>query len=170
MSRALPIGCLIFLYLLDATRCSTAAEPAAAGPSDPFAYCAAMGNIDMPAGGATPIPAALTPYLASALGLPARSTIAAEGYYWRCMSGAVYVCAVGANIPCDARADRAKRNTGAEHYCRENPDASFVPAYATGHASLYAWSCSAGKPVAGKPMSKLDHRGYRIDFWHRVSR
>jgi hypothetical protein len=53
-------------------------------------------------------------------------------------------------------------------YCRENPEATFVPAYATGHASIYSWSCSAGNAIPGKRLSKVDHRGFRVDFWHRL--
>jgi hypothetical protein len=45
-----------------------------------------------------------------------------------------------------------------------------VPAYATGHETLFAWSCSHGRAVPGKPMARLDPRGYRIDIWHKVVR
>jgi hypothetical protein len=138
--------------------------------SDPFAYCSRIGTIDKPSGGASPVPTVLAPYLARALGLSADSGFRPETYYWRCMNGAVYVCAVGANIPCDAKANRSKRNFGAEKYCQENREASVVPAYATGHGGIYAWSCSLGSAVRGKRMVKLDGRGYRIDIWHQVSR
>jgi hypothetical protein len=84
------------------------------------------------------------------------------------MNRAVYACAVGANIQCDAKADRRRRNAGAEIYCRDNPDAAVVPAYATGHATIYDWHCAAGHAVPGKPTAELDRRGYRVDFWHRV--
>jgi hypothetical protein len=169
MTRALPISRLICLSFLHASQQSFAADVGPTAPADPFAYCAAIHNIDIPIGGASPVPGALKPYLARALGLPANSAMVPESYYWRCMSGAVYVCAIGANIPCDAKADRARRNMGAEHYCRENPGATFVPAYATGHASIYSWSCSAGDAVPGRRMAKVDHRGFRVDFWYRVS-
>jgi|HubBroStandDraft_1064217.scaffolds.fasta_scaffold02542_7 hypothetical protein len=169
MTRGLPISCLAFLFCLDAGRHCCAADMGSTAPGDPFAYCAAIRNINTPVGGASPIPAALKPHVAEALGLPADSAIAPENYYWRCMSGAVYVCAVGANIPCDAKADRSRRNLGAEHYCRENRDATLVPAYATGHASIYSWSCSAGNTVPGKRLAKIDHRGFRVDFWYRVN-
>jgi hypothetical protein len=159
----------IFLFFLDTSQHCFAADIAAPIPGDPFAYCAVIRNIDTPVGGASPIPVALEPYLAKALGLPTNTAIAPESYYWRCMSGAVYVCAVGANIPCDAKADLAKRNLGAEHYCRENRNATFVPAYATGHATIYSWSCSAGKAFPGKPLAEVDYRGFRVDFWYRVN-
>jgi hypothetical protein len=168
MTRGLPISCLLLVFLLDAGRC-VAADTGSIAPGDPFAYCAAIRNIDTPADGGSPIPAALIPYLAKGLGLPANSALVPESYYWRCMSGAVYVCAIGANIPCEAKADLARRNLGAEHYCRENPDAILAPAYATGHASIYSWGCSAGKAVPGKRLAKIDQRGFRVDFWYRVN-
>jgi hypothetical protein len=161
---------LILLALLYANQPCFAADTRASVAGNPFAYCSAIRNIDTPVGGGSPVPSALKPYLAKALGVPANLAIAPESYYWRCMSGAVYVCAVGANIPCDEKADRAKRSLGAEHYCRDNRDAKVVPAYATGHASIYSWSCSAGKPVAGKLLAKVDQRGFRVDFWYRVNR
>jgi hypothetical protein len=169
MIRVLPIHCLIFLFCLDAGQRCFAAALGLTSPTDPVAYCAAVRNIDSPVGGASPIPAALKPYVARVFRLPADSAIVPENYFWRCMSGAVYVCAVGANIPCDAKADRARRNLGAEHYCRENPDATFVPAFATGHASIYSWSCSAGQALPGKRLAKIDKRGFRVDFWYRVN-
>jgi hypothetical protein len=169
MIRGLPICCLGFLFCLDAGPQCFAADTVATAPSDPFAYCAAVRNVDTPVGGASPIPAALKPYVARALGVPADSAVVPEIYYWRCMGGAAYVCAVGANIPCGAKADRARQNLGAEHYCRENPGATFVPAYAIGHASIYSWTCSAGQALPGKRLAKIDKRGFRVDFWHRVN-
>jgi hypothetical protein len=79
---------------------------------------------------------------AHALGLPDGRDFRPESYYWRCMNRMVFVCAIGANIPCGAKADLAKRNLGADKYCQDNPEATFVPAYATGHETLFAWSCS----------------------------
>jgi hypothetical protein len=169
MKRPLPIRLLGFLACLHASNCCLAADTDATAPGNPFAYCSAVRNIDTPVGGGSPIPSALNPYLAKALGLSPNLAITPESYFWRCMSGAVYVCAIGANIPCEAKADRAKRNLGAEHYCRENHDAPFVPAYATGHASIYSWSCSAGKAVRGKSSAKVDQRGFRADFWYRLN-
>jgi hypothetical protein len=169
MTRLSRIFGLPLFFILAAIRPCFAAGLDAA-PTDPFAYCSAVGDIDAPLAGASPIPAALIPYLMSGLRLPPGSEIAPERYYWRCMSGAVYVCATGANIPCDAKADRAKYSVGAQNYCRENRNAAFVPAYATGHATVYEWTCSAGTAVRGKSAARVDRRGYRADFWHRVSR
>jgi hypothetical protein len=93
----------------------------------------------------------------------------AAGSFWRCMDGLVFVCAVGANIPCQSKADVSRRNSGAEAFCRENPNAQIVPAYATGHRTIYAWRCVAGAAVRGRPVLRLDRRGFQADFWHRLT-
>lgn len=140
--------------------------------SDPFAYCERAGNDDRltgAAGAASGVAAAiLEPYLRAALGLPAGSPIPAGNLFWRCMQGKVYVCVVGANLPCGSKADRAKLNPGAEAYCRENPGAPDVPAFATGHETIYSWRCAAGKAVRGAPIADLDRRGFRRDLWHVI--
>jgi hypothetical protein len=169
MTRLSTMAGLFVLLILSASRACFAAGSDVA-PIDPFVYCAAIRDIDAPIGGASPIPPGLTPYLARALGLPPHSAVMPERYYWRCMGGAVYVCTTGANIACEVKADLAKRNVGAENYCRENRDAPFVPAYATGHATIYDWRCSGGRAVRGKRLAKLDSRGYRRDIWYRVAR
>jgi hypothetical protein len=175
MRWLLPIGCLMTIAVLRAGN-SIAGDVGlqrpefAAAISDPFTYCSRIGNMDEPLGGASPIPAALVPYLGAALGLSARTPPSADGYYWRCMDGAVYVCVVGANLPCQQKANRSKRNAGADSFCRDHRDAASVPAYASGHDTIFDWSCAAGLAVRGAATAKLDSRGYRIDIWHRVTR
>jgi hypothetical protein len=93
----------------------------------------------------------------------------AAGSFWRCMDGLVFVCAVGANIPCQSKADVSRRNSGAEAFCRENPDAQIVPAYAAGHRTIYAWRCVAATAVRGRVVLRLDRRGFQADFWHQLA-
>jgi hypothetical protein len=170
MRWSLSLVCAVLAAFFLVGNCSVASDVVASATSDPFAYCSAIGSIDMPAGGSSPVPSALKPFLSRALGLAAGRDFRPESYYWRCMNGMVFVCAIGANIPCGAKADLAKRNLGADKYCQDNPEATFVPAYATGHETLFAWSCSLGHAVPGKRIAKLDPRGYRIDIWHKVLR
>jgi hypothetical protein len=136
----------------------------AAAIADPFATCRANVTRDKPQA----LPPSLKGRAAAALG-PAHDANLSVGYFWRCMGGAVYVCVVGANIPCESKADRARRNAGAAAYCHDNKDADGVPAYATGHATIYAWRCVSGAAIRGKAVAKLDPRGYRTDIWHRLS-
>jgi hypothetical protein len=170
MRWSLLLVCAVLAAFLFVGNRSLASDVVASATSDPFAYCSAIGSIDTPAGGGSPVPMALRPFLSRALGLSAGRDFRPESYYWRCMNGMVFVCAIGANIPCGAKADVARRNVGADKYCQDNPEATFVPAYATGHETLFAWSCSLGHAVPGKRMAKLDPRGYRIDIWHKVPR
>jgi hypothetical protein len=163
MMRALMLALAAVIFAIQACH--------AAGTNDPFAYCVRVGTIDTPSAGfaSTAVPPPLEPYVRSIFRLPADAALTPGGFYWRCMNKAVYVCTVGANIPCGAKADVATRNRGASDYCRANPDASFVPAFASGHETIYEWRCSAGRAVRGSAMTKLDRRGYQTSFWYRVS-
>jgi hypothetical protein len=169
---AFPVLAMVSFIVACASGAATASNRSDTPPDteDPFAYCLRVGTIDAPMGGASPVPASLLQYLRAAIGLSSDAPLTPQSYYWRCMDQAVFVCAVGANIPCDTKADVAKRNLGADNYCRENPNAAWVPAYATGHNGIYEWSCLGGNSVRGKRVVALDARGYRIDFWHRISR
>jgi|HubBroStandDraft_5_1064220.scaffolds.fasta_scaffold165125_2 hypothetical protein len=131
--------------------------------ADPFGYCKASGTSDS----VRQLPRTLKRAAAAALGLPPGAE-AADGYFWRCMDGAVYVCSVGANIPCQSKADAKRRNAGAEAFCREKPDADSVPAYATGHSTIYEWRCVSGAALRGKRIVRLDRRGFQADFWSRL--
>jgi hypothetical protein len=171
MTRPLPtIAWLIVLVILVLDDATAAGGTRSARIADPFAYCARLGTIDTPKGGASPVPSALIPFLRTTLGLSGEAPLTPQSYYWRCMDGAVYVCAIGANRPCASRADRTTHNTGADNYCRENLDTEFVPAYATGHNTVYEWSCAGGRAVPGKRAIKADGRGYPAEFWYRVLR
>jgi hypothetical protein len=146
-----------------------AGVPDADGP-EPFAYCARAGTDDRLGVPTTSESAGvLAPYTRD-LGWPASASMTPTGIFWRCMDARVYVCVVGANLPCASKAGRAKRNRGAQSYCREHPDATDVPAYATGHETLYAWRCAAGRAVRSTAVAPIDRRGYRTDIWHPLSR
>lgn len=166
---ALGASCLGLLGLHTAAQPSIAVQ-GAADVADPFAYCARVGiddRLSIEAGDESA--RVLAPYVRATLGLPLNAT-APSGLFWRCMDAKVYICVVGANLPCDSKADRAKRNRGADRYCREYPEATDVPAYATGHQTVYLWHCSAGRAIAARTVVAVDRRGFRTDIWHVVSR
>jgi hypothetical protein len=142
--------------------------------TDPFAYCAAMVQIDAPDARYTgPLMSAafFNAYLKAA-GLDP------NGYYpdafkkmtiWRCMNGQVYVCNFGANIPCDSKADTNKKPTQAlTDYCKVNPDTDFIPAYVTGHAVIYSWHCVKDVPEVLQQIDTVDPAGYQSSFWKLV--
>jgi hypothetical protein len=140
----------------------------------PFAFCARVGTDDRlgSSHGAASGAAleTLEPFLQEALLLPPDTSFPPNEIFWRCMDDKVYVCARGANIPCDSKADRSKLNRGAANYCRENPNAAEVPAYATGHRTVYRWKCIAGHAERGPTFITMDRRGFRTDIWHVVVR
>jgi hypothetical protein len=173
MSVRIELACMFFAVCGAVVGKPALAMDSGLEVSDPFAYCERVGSDDRLTGAGSASSEAsakiLEPYLRAALQLPAGAPLPAGSVFWRCMQGKVYVCAVGANLPCGSKADRAKRNPGAESYCRENPAATDIPAFATGHETIYSWRCAAGKAVRGAPLADLDQRGFRSDIWHVVS-
>lgn len=83
---------------------------------------------------------------------------------YRCMNGKVMVCFVGANLPC-VRMNAKRDNPGADSFCRDNPDAGSVPAYAIGHDSIHAYRCRNGKAEVAGTTRQLDERGFAQDLW-----
>ena len=153
-----------------------AANAAAQEPKawhDPFAYCAAVGNVDAPDRRYTgpALPPAIPRGLRKAFGVEPTEPLAPfeRGTSWRCMDGAVYACNVGANLPCDAKPAADPAPTDAMRtYCAENRDATFIPMYVTGHDTLYDWSCADGSPQRGRQTAELDARGFVASIWHRI--
>ena len=73
-------------------------------------------------------------------------------------------CTVGANLNC-GKADMRRALPGAAAYCRENPDSTFIPMFATGHDTIYDWRCAGGKAVAGKMLLSVDPQGFVAGNW-----
>lgn len=141
---------------------------------DPFSYCRALGTLDRPDeryAGPNPPPAVIAGLIKS-LGVAhpgSRSSAFVRGIYWRCMDGAVYACSVGANLPCESRADTNRVPTkGEQQYCGSHPRSSFIPMYVTGHATVYDWRCEGVEPVAGKQLSQVDARGFIAGIWYEI--
>jgi hypothetical protein len=82
----------------------------------------------------------------------------------RCMDGQLLACFTGANLPC-GKMNRARDNPGAEAFCRANPNAGFVPAYAAGHDSIYRYRCVSGRPDIDGAAQTLDPRGFAAGLW-----
>lgn len=85
----------------------------------------------------------------------------------RCMGGHVYACFVGANLPCD-KADTSPHRPAISTWCKTNPQADFVPAYITGHETIYNWHCQNGQPAITPPTEPLDAQGYFKAYWRLV--
>jgi len=153
---------------------STAVEPTTASSfTDPFAYCAAVGNIDTPDSrfSGPHMPDVLAQGLKKASGASADAPIEmfTTGAYWRCMDGKVYACTVGANLPCDSKANTDKTPTQAEtDFCVANPTSDFIPAAVTGHDTIYSWKCTAGKPAIDQQVFHVDKQGYIVEIWYAI--
>ena len=170
-SRALGLAGLAITNVSGAGHPATVPPDGPQANADPFTYCGRVGTDDrvgLPADRQAVV--LLEPYMHAELGLPPNAPLVVSSIFWRCMDAKVYVCAVGANLPCASRANQAKRNRGAQSFCGEHPDAADVPAYAVGHDSLYTWRCVAGRAVRGAPAATMDRRGFRTDIWHQLTK
>ena len=125
--------------------------------SDPFEYCAAVGQIDLPDerySGPMLSDDLFNEYIKAAgldpnLNYPATFK---QMTTWRCMDGRVYACNSGANIPCSSKANTDKAPTQAMlDYCAQFPDSSVIPMSITGHSTIYGWYCVQDTPGDPEP-------------------
>ena len=87
-----------------------------------------------------------------------------NGAHIRCMNGQLFACFTGANLPC-GKMNKARDNHGADEYCRANADADVVPAFATGHDTIYSYRCAGERSVIVEPTLTLDARGFAASLW-----
>src|SRR5262245_1448156 len=101
----------------------------------------------------------------TALGMHMPARVAMDTTVFRCAGGHVLVCTVGANLPCGKANVSQAPGAGIVQWCRENPDAEFVPAFATGHDTIYQWRCQAGAPQIVRQTLHADAQGFVAEFW-----
>ncbi|GMU39933.1 MAG: hypothetical protein AMXMBFR23_07990 [Chloroflexota bacterium] len=141
--------------------------------ADPFAYCAAVRDIDAPDTRYTgdPLPPVIIEGIRTATGASADAPLEffERGTSWRCMDGAVYACTVGANLPCEAKADTSDTPSAAmAAFCAENAGAEVIPAAVTGRETVYAWRCEGETPSIERQVMQVDARGFLADIWYRL--
>jgi hypothetical protein len=90
-----------------------------------------------------------------------------DAAFVRCVGPKLMGCYVGANLDC-FKADTRRALPGATAWCRENPGSKDIPMSATGHATIYAWSCKGRRAVAGKTVMTVDPRGYIAENWKEI--
>ncbi|WP_234730826.1 hypothetical protein [Acidocella facilis] len=128
------------------------------------AFCA-PGQTDA---AARALPAALVPQSVKAFKLHGSPPAMVQKMtLMRCMDGKAYGCFIGANLPCGP-ANKATILPAAKPWCDKNPNAAFVPAYISGHDSLYRWRCRNGDPVHVGAPAALDAQGYFKAYWRRL--
>ena len=140
---------------------------------DAWAYCSAVGTIDASDARYTgeAMPPAVAAGLRKAVGAPADAPLEvfARGGSWRCMGGKVYACAVGANLPCQEKADVSREpSMPIVRFCRQNPGADVVPAFVTGRATVFAWRCAGGAPAIARQIATPDPQGFLSNIWHEI--
>jgi hypothetical protein len=143
--------------------------------SDPFVYCQAAVNQDAPdktyAGPKMPaeIVQALQKVYKAPTDTPAE--VYNNGSSWRCMDGKVYACFVGANLPCQSKANSEKTpNAEVVDFCKSHSDSEFIPAAVTGHDTIYEWRCNKDVPETTAQLFHVDGRGYISEIWYLISR
>jgi hypothetical protein len=139
-----------------------AAHPAAAQGA--AALCAKAGVDDR----LRPLPAELVARARKLfeIGPETSAGLVRAGTQYRCMDGKVWLCNAGANLHC-GKADLGKKSEGADEYCRDNPGSESVPMYATGHATIYEWTCEGARARAGARIMEIDARGFIAENWKR---
>ena len=90
-----------------------------------------------------------------------------DAAFVRCVGAKLIACYVGTNLDCD-KADARRVLPGATAWCLQNPGATDIPMAATGHATIYQWSCKSRRAVAGKAMVAVDAQGYIAENWKAV--
>ena len=169
--RHAPAGRAVLLAVLVLAPPAAASEPTF---DDPYAYCAAVGTIDAPDSRYTgpKMPEFLAEALRDKFAAPRDASLEAfvNNSFWRCMDGKVYACNVGANIPCQEKADASRApSQGMVDYCENNRDTDHIPAFVTGRATIYLWSCRDGKAVVAEELTKADARGFLANSWYELS-
>ena len=129
----------------------------------PAQYCRRAGTDDK----LRPIPEPLVPAAKRLFGLDAPNGVLRRTTVFRCMDGSVQLCNLGANLPC-GKANVSRTLASASRYCREHPGSPGIPAFVTGHDTIYTWRCEGAGAVAGEPVEALDGRGFVARLWKAV--
>ncbi len=177
----------LFVLAIGISACSSTAAGASVPPTaeplptteavftDPFAYCAAVGTIDHPDEGYTgeAVPVAVIDGFKKAAGLEDTTEpldLLQQTTTWRCMDGQVYACNVGANLPCDAKANTDKTPTAEMNdFCAANQNMDYIPMAVTGHETVYNWRCNGASAEVVDQFAQVDPRGYVADIWYAVA-
>jgi hypothetical protein len=142
--------------------------------TNPFDYCKAIGTIGLPDSRyvGTKVPEMIARGLQKAFGIAPDTPldVFGRGTYWRCMDGKVYACNVGANLPCEEKADTSRKpSDGIINFCNSNPDAEVIPAYVIGRAAVYEWRCRGTEPIIVRQTAQPNSAGYISNIWYKIS-
>jgi hypothetical protein len=139
-------------------------RPPPAQAATPAAVCARIGTDDT----LRPIPESLVPAVNAAFGTAMPARLAMDATVFRCATGRVLVCTTGANLPCGRANTSRTPGPGAVAWCRDHPNAAFIPTVATGHDTIFAWRCQGDVPQAGQQLLQVDPRGFIATYWQML--
>jgi hypothetical protein len=143
----------------------------AAGAGAAILALGVHGTVAAPACHGTTLPAPVPPDLAQAVietfHVAMTPTDVQHTGFIRCDHGVVLACLMGANLDC-FKGNASRRDRGAEWWCSEHPNAAFVPLFAAGHDSIYAWRCRGTRPQIERQVQRLDSQGYVVENWRTV--
>jgi len=116
---------------------------------------------------ATPakVPADLVASVAQAFQVD--EAVVRDAAFVRCAGAKLMGCYVGANLNC-FKAETRRTLPGATAWCRANPGSESIPMSATGHATIYDWTCKDNRAVAGQIVMPVDPQGYVAGNWREV--
>jgi hypothetical protein len=155
MTRVSATAVFLFSVLIVLASAMTARPASAAA-----AYCSNPAH-SRPA----KVPPGLVPAVAAAFNID--KDAAPNTAFVRCVGAKLMGCYVGANLDC-GKANTRRMLPGAAAWCRQNPGAANVPMAATGHDTVYEWSCEGTRAVAGRQVMKVDRQGYIADNWKEI--
>jgi hypothetical protein len=137
---------------------------ATAHAKQPAAACAQAGTDDT----LRPIPESLVPAVNAAFGTRMPTDVALRSTVFRCVNSHVLVCTTGANLPCGPANTSRTPGAGEVNWCRDHPDAAFIPMVATGHDTIYAWRCHGTAPQIVRQVQDVDTRGFIAPYWREL--
>jgi hypothetical protein len=137
---------------------------AGAHAETPAARCARVINDDA----VRRIPEGLVAAAGAALGTTMPRDMAMKSTVFRCATGHVLVCTVGANLVCGRANTSRTPGRGQIDWCREHPNDAFSPAAAAGHDTIYAWRCNDGVSQIDRQTLDVDTRGFIVQNWRRL--
>lgn len=111
------------------------------------------------------VPAELMSAVAKAFQIDAASV--RDAALVRCVGPRLMACYIGADLNCD-KADTRRALPGATAWCLHNPGSKGIPMSATGHDTIYEWSCKGRRAVAGKAVLTVDPEGYIANNWREL--
>jgi hypothetical protein len=147
-----------------------AAVTAVIGYADPWDYCAVVETIDAPDERyiGEPMPHAIVKGFNDTSEAPGEiPEWLPRTMSWRCMEGKVYACSVGANLPCDEKANTSQEpSEAAKEACKQNPDFLAVKQ----KSSIYSWNCVNGTMQRGPQWTEPDAAGFLAKIWYEIKR